>query len=626
MKKTTTITKNFLIILFTVMSLNITAQTQVFPANKNYNQGLMPSNRNSQDAIANYTIWKTNFLEQCGNGRYRVKFDDPSKTVSEGIAYGMLLTAYAGERTIFDGLWNYYKDNRDAAGLMNWKINGCIGGAAGTGGATDSEVDAAMALIVADYQWNSSGVINYSNDAKTLINAIKTHEVEQTTFVLKPGEFGGTSITNPSYFAPAYFRKFALFMNDSFWDNVASKCYQIINNNLSVNGATGGLVSDWCTASGTHSSEAYNYANGGTKYSYDAARTPWRIAVDYVWYGNADAKNYSKKASEFVRVNLGGTKNIVDGYNQNGTKSGQYHNATFVGAFATAAMGGDNQDHLNNSYSDLITLNEPYSYYNQTLKTLYLFLLSGNFYLPDSAAVNPPGNGISNGVTYKIIGKQSGKSVDVTDISVNNGANIQQWTYGGSGNQQWKAESIANGYWKLINSNSGKCLEVGSYSNADGGNIQQWDYANHAYQQWKIEATGDGSYKLINRGSGKSMDAAGNNDGSNIQQWSYGGGGNQKWFFDKVDGISKKNISKIAVSDSASGKLFPNPSSGFVSLDTSENTSVKVFDFSGAIVWQKKFFQEEKVLMDLSELKTGIYIVQTDVNGTVESHKLIIQK
>ena len=258
------------------------AQTQAFPANKTYNQGLMPSNRNSQDAVANYTIWKANFLEPCSNGRYRVKFDDPSKTVSEGIAYGMLLTAYAGERTIFDGLWNYYKDNRDAAGLMNWKINGCNGGAAGTGGATDSEVDAAMALIVADYQWNSSGAINYSSDAKTLINAIKTYEVEQTTFVLKPGEFGGTSITNPSYFAPAYFRKFALFMNDSFWNNVASKCYQIINNNLAVNGATGGLVSDWCTASANYSSEAYNYANGGTKYSYDAARTPWRIAVDYV--------------------------------------------------------------------------------------------------------------------------------------------------------------------------------------------------------------------------------------------------------------------------------------------------------------------------------------------------------
>ncbi|PJJ09120.1 putative secreted protein (Por secretion system target) [Flavobacterium sp. 1] len=626
MRKFNTNIKIILLILFVANSLTTNAQTQPFPANKTYSQGLMPSNRNSQDAINNYNIWKTNFLEQCANGRYRVKFDDSSKTVSEGIAYGMLLTVYSGERSIFDGLWNYYKDNRDAAGLMNWKINGCNGGAAGTGGAADSEVDAAMALIIADYQWGSMGSINYSTDAKTLINAIKINEVEQGTFVLKPGEFGGSSITNPSYFAPAYFRKFASFTNDSFWNDVAAKCYQIINNNLSVNGAAGGLVSDWCTASGAYSSQASGYANGGTKYSYDAARTPWRIAVDYVWYGNTEAKNYSKKSSEFVRINLGGSQNIVDGYNQNGSKSSQYHNSTFVGAFAAAAMGGDNQTHLNNSYSDLVAINEPYSYYNQTLKTLYLFLLSGNFYLPDGPVINPPSSTIINGTVYKIIGKQSGKSVDVTDVSKNNGANVQQWSYGGGENQKWKAESIGDGYWKLINNNSGKCLEVSAYSNADGGNIQQWDYTNHAYQQWKIEATGDGSYKLINRGSGKSMDAAGSNDGSNIQQWSYGGGDNQKWFFDSVNTLVSKSTLKTENSESIVGKLFPNPTSGIASLDVSENTTVKVFDLAGTIVWQKSFVIAERANLDLNHLKAGIYIVKMIKNGTIDSQKLVIQK
>lgn len=618
--------KSFFLLLFSVTSLITTAQTQTFPVNSTYSFGLMPSNGNSQDAINNYNIWKTNFLEACGNGRYRVKFDDPNKTVSEGIAYGMLLTAYSGERDIFDGLWNYYKDNRDAAGLMNWKINGCNGGPEGTGGATDSEVDAAMALIVADYQWGSSGAIHYSKDAKILIDAIKTHEVERETFVLKPGEFGGSAITNPSYFAPAYFRKFASFMNDPFWNNVANKCYQIINNNLSVNGATGGLVSDWCTASGSYSNAASNYANGGTKYSYDAARTPWRIAVDYVWYGSEEAKDYSKKSSDFVRVNLGGSQNIVDGYNQNGSKSSQYHNSTFVGAFAAAAMGGDNQAHLNNSYADLVAIYEPNSYYNQTLKTLYLFLLSGNFYLPGAPIVDPPSEAIVTGAVYKIIGKQSGKSVDVTDVSINNGANIQQWSYSGNGNQQWKAESIGDGYWKLTNSNSGKCLEVGGYSNEDGGNVQQWDYANHAYQQWKIEATGDGAYKLINRGSGKSMDAAGTNDGTNIQQWFYGGGDNQRWIFDPVDPVVHVTISKNDDISMRLGTLYPNPSSGLVSLDINENTSIKVFDLGGAMVWQKEFYQGEKVRMDLSELKPGIYAVQTVVNGNVNSQKLIIQK
>ncbi|MFH6992853.1 glycosyl hydrolase family 8 [Flavobacterium sp. FlaQc-48] len=381
--------KNLLLITVAFLCLKSYAQKQPFPANVAFTNGLMASNKNSLDAQNNYNIWKTNFVEACSNGRYRIKFDNPSETVSEGIGYGMLLAVYSADKTLFDGLWLYYKGNVNSNGVMNWKINGCSG-VNGPNGATDAELDAAFALIVADYQWTSAGTINYKNDAKTLIAAIKTHEIEASTFVLKPGDqFGGSDITNPSYFSPAYYRAFGTFTNDtSFWNSVAAKSYTVINNNLTVNNAVGGLVSDWCEASGAYSSQAGGYNNGGKTYTYDAARTPWRIAVDYVWYGSADAKTYSKKSSDFVRVTLGGSSNIKDGYNQNGSLIGQWHNATFVGAFACAAMAGENQTHLDASYTDLKNLNEPNSYFNHTLKTLYSFLLTGNFYLPPTATLS----------------------------------------------------------------------------------------------------------------------------------------------------------------------------------------------------------------------------------------------
>lgn len=381
--------KNLLLITVAFLCLKSYAQTQPFPANVVFANGLMASNKNSQDALNNYNTWKTNFVESCSNGRYRIKFDDPSQTVSEGIGYGMLLAVYAADKTLFDGLWLYYKDNVNSNGVMNWKINGCSG-INGANGATDAELDAAFALIVADYQWVSTGNINYKNDAKALITAIKAHEVEANTFVLKPGDqFGGSQITNPSYFSPAYYRVFGTFTNDAtFWNQVAAKSYTVINNNLTVNNAVGGLVSDWCQASGAYSSQASGYNREGKTYTYDAARTPWRIAVDYIWFANADAKVYSKKSSDFVRVNLGGSANIKDGYNQNGTLIGQWHNATFVGAFACAAMAGENQTHLDASYTDLKNLNEPNSYFNHTLKTLYSFLLTGNFYLPQNATLS----------------------------------------------------------------------------------------------------------------------------------------------------------------------------------------------------------------------------------------------
>ncbi|HEX8018050.1 MAG TPA: glycosyl hydrolase family 8 [Flavobacterium sp.] len=370
----------FLLVSFFLCVENYSQATKPFPANITFNNGLMATTKNSQDASNNYDTWKSNFTVACTNGRWRVKFNS-TETVSEGIAYGMLLSVYKGDKDLFDGLWLYYKDNVNANGVMNWRINGCSG-INGPNGATDAELDAAFALIVADYQWGITGTINYKNDAKTLIAAIKTHEVEANTFVLKPGDaFGGSSITNPSYFSPAYYRAFGVFTNDTvFWNAVASKAYDIINNNLTQNNALGGLVSDWCNASG-------NSLQSGN-YTYDACRTPWRIAVDYLWYGTPDAKTYAKKSSDFVRINVGGSANIKDGYNQNGNQIGQYHNAPFVGAFACAAMAGENQGHLDASYADLKSINEPDNYFNHTLKTLYSFLLTGNFYLPPTATLS----------------------------------------------------------------------------------------------------------------------------------------------------------------------------------------------------------------------------------------------
>ena len=191
-----------LVVLLYLFSAQVRAQNFPFPQNKVYDHGLMPTNASAQDAQRAYNTWKSNFLTTCSNGRYRVKFDNPSQTVSEGIAYGMLLTAYAGEQSIFDGLWRYYLDHVNNNGFMNWRIEGC-GNASGFNGATDGDLDATMALIIAHYQWGSQGSIDYQQAAKDHIALIKQHEVEAGSFVLKPGDvFGGSGITNPSFYSP----------------------------------------------------------------------------------------------------------------------------------------------------------------------------------------------------------------------------------------------------------------------------------------------------------------------------------------------------------------------------------------------------------------------------------------
>ncbi|WP_158850070.1 glycosyl hydrolase family 8 [Algibacter sp. L1A34] len=376
--------KNNYLVLFCftfVVSLSSNSQiSQISFLNANYSYGIQPENIQSTDIYNVYVAWRNAFAEPCTNGRYRIKFDTPSETVSEGIGYGMLLSAYANDRELFDGLWLYYKDFSNSNGVMNWKINECTS-VIESNGASDAELDAAYALIVADKHWGSSGTINYKDDALTLISAIKTHEVESGTYVLKPGDaWGGTSNTNISYLSPGYFRVFGIYSNDTvFWNAVTDKSYDILNANLSINNASYNLVSDWCKADGTYSNEVSWADYEGKTYAYNAARTPWRIALDYIWFGDLQAINYTNLCNGFVNAQ-GGFNQIFPGYSQAGVAMNtEYRDPTFTGAYASAAMSSTSQNFVDSGYSELKTQTTD-AYFGSTLRAIYMFALSGNMY------------------------------------------------------------------------------------------------------------------------------------------------------------------------------------------------------------------------------------------------------
>ena len=109
---------------------------------------------------------------------------------------------------------------------MNWQITGCSIGTPGQNGATDADLDAAMALVVANKQWpNTTTPHNYITDGKALINAVKTYETSADGTFLN-GDVWQPSCRNPSYQSPAYARAFKRFMSDNgtnqdaFWENV----------------------------------------------------------------------------------------------------------------------------------------------------------------------------------------------------------------------------------------------------------------------------------------------------------------------------------------------------------------------------------------------------------------------
>ena len=361
-----------------------------FGSKGQYQYGIVPTNASSDDAKNAYNAWKQEYVTSCGGGSYRVKFDDGSSTVSEGIAYGMLLSVYADDKATFDGLWQYYKNNRNGNGVMNWKINGCSG-ASGQNGATDAELDAAMALIIAAIQWPGG---SYTNDAVKLIQTIKTYEMAADGQALNGDAWGSAnSCRNPSYFAPAYYVEFAKVdaANASFWSTTAiNASNKLLKANMN---STSGLISNWCDASSGTENACGPTGSGGYGYGADACRNPWRMAVDYLWHGNNCSEGASAINAKLVNFVKGHESSVCKGPFDNRSisnpESGRYANGSYS-TMALPMMTSSNQSSLNNCYSAVKALGDYDVYFNTTLRCITMFVLTGNFWSPDAAGAKYP--------------------------------------------------------------------------------------------------------------------------------------------------------------------------------------------------------------------------------------------
>ncbi|MEV7026079.1 alpha-L-fucosidase [Kitasatospora sp. NPDC093558] len=133
--------------------------------------------------------------------------------------------------------------------------------------------------------------------------------------------------------------------------------------------------------------------------------------------------------------------------------------------------------------------------------------------------------------TFKLVNRNSGKVLDVSDASTADGAGLIQWPWTGGTNQQWKLVPNADGSYRLSNAKSGKVVDSPGNS-AQGANLDQWTGDGGDNQSWQLapSATG-GYYRLVNVRNGWCADVkdASTADGAHVIQWPTTGGGNQDW-------------------------------------------------------------------------------------------------
>jgi hypothetical protein len=130
-----------------------------------------------------------------------------------------------------------------------------------------------------------------------------------------------------------------------------------------------------------------------------------------------------------------------------------------------------------------------------------------------------------------IINRHSDKALDVTDRGMQDGANIQQWSYADQPNQNWDVIDLGNNEVAIISRHSGRALTVQGGRDNNGANIIQRGWDNNPQQRWRLEQVGGDYYRIVSVDNGKSLDVTGEGkqDGANVQLWAYGNQANQQW-------------------------------------------------------------------------------------------------
>lgn len=134
---------------------------------------------------------------------------------------------------------------------------------------------------------------------------------------------------------------------------------------------------------------------------------------------------------------------------------------------------------------------------------------------------------------YYVVNQHTGQSLDVTDASSDNGANVIQWSYWEGEHQQWRLIDNQDGSHRLVNRSSGQVLDVAGRSTQENANVLQWPWKeqNNANQRWEIRELGSDSYSLMALHSQKALQVldGSTNSGANIVQGSYYGAEHQRW-------------------------------------------------------------------------------------------------
>jgi hypothetical protein len=212
--------------------------------------------------------------------------------------------------------------------------------------------------------------------------------------------------------------------------------------------------------------------------------------------------------------------------------------------------------------------------------------------------------------------------MDVSAASTADAASVIHSDYNGNANQQFILTHLGDGNYKIIAKHSGKSLDVQNVSLANGANVIQYPYHDPVeyHQNFIIVAASDGYYKIIARHSAKVLQVNGVSGGGLVHQWSNVGQVNGQWNFTAAAAAAKVAATGVALT------VDPNPVTNMVTVKVAnvkeERLYLRIYTASGtAVAPAQRIFSGQQ--FNLSALPAGVYIINVTIGTQVLSKKII---
>jgi cellulose synthase (UDP-forming) len=246
-------------------------------------------------------LWSLYRYTHVRSGRV-VALDEGGITTSEGQAYAMLRSVWANDRTSFEEVWRWTRENLQVRGdrLLAWKWKD---GVLDRNAATDADQDAALALVLASRRFRER---RWLDDARALLADIWEREVVvaggrpvPTAGNWAVGERFPT--VHVAYLAPYAYQVFAEVDPRHPWNDLVRSSYEILRFLfLDQRLALPPEVVYLDPRSGRILLERPG-GTGPASFGYDAVPIYWRVALDARWYGRGSEAALRERMLAFPR-------------------------------------------------------------------------------------------------------------------------------------------------------------------------------------------------------------------------------------------------------------------------------------------------------------------------------------